>query len=504
LGVALLGLPAFSGTSCPDFWWHLLLTRDMVSQRSLHLQDTLSFAPEGASYLLTQWLGEVLVIGLPHHLLGPLGTSLVAGACGLLVVALSWRTAHLYLRAPGPAFALALGLCVPFLSLYARPQVLSFVLMAALVLLLERARSRDWPLRHAAGVALVMALWVNIHGSYVVGIMLLGLHLVCPAVGRWFSGDSHVSARHIALRVAPFLLIGLAATLLNPWGWDSWVRVVEISQYQSTTSGVIAEWRPTNFGSALGSTYLLAVVCVLLLMAISRERPSVEEVTWTACVVVFGLLASRQAFFSLLMLVPVAARAARSAPGMEQIEVVFRARVPVSWGALALAAAAGLHVCLHTSQAEAVQRYEKKVFPVEAAAFMRDTGLRGKVYNDVTAGGWIAYHLGLPVFVDGRLDLHGDKKFFEWFFARNGVPGWAEAVRASGADIVLIQTQAALAQLVVQSGEFALVHSDAAYSVAVKREPRHAAYISRYEQASFVQPAIFGSSGRLALPPLGY
>jgi len=45
LAVAILGLPAASGQACPDFYWHLLLSEDILAHRSLRFADTLSFSP---------------------------------------------------------------------------------------------------------------------------------------------------------------------------------------------------------------------------------------------------------------------------------------------------------------------------------------------------------------------------------------------------------------------------------------------------------------------------
>ncbi len=499
-----VGLPAASGQSCPDFWWHLLLADEIVARRALHFPDTLSFAPEGAPYLLTQWLGELVVVWLPFKMFGLIGTALLASVLGLAVIVVLWRTARLHLEA-GPAWVVALALGAPFLSLYARPQVLSFVLCAVLQLLLERARAQGWRSRSAWPVAAVMALWANVHGSYPVGLLLLGLHLVCPLLARALTSPAtHPSSAVFApWRVGGFLLLGLVATLLNPWGVESWLRVVEISRYQTTTSGVISEWMPTSFGSALGSTFLLCVLGTLLLMAASRARPSLEDLLTTFLVVIFGLLAARQSYYALIALVPIAARAASGAAFLAPVSRLTSRRVHPLVVGLVLAGAAALHLVQHKSQTVALERYARQVFPVQAAAFIQHSGLRGKVFNETTAGGWLAYHLRMPVYIDGRLDLHGDRKFFEWFFARNGVPGWEDVVSRSGADLAVLQTQSPLVQLLMTSGDWTLVHSDAAYSVLVL-DSVHVAFAQTHRQTAIARPAIFDAGGKLALPPLGY
>ena len=503
LAVAILGLPAASGQACPDFYWHLLLSENIVERRALRFSDSLTFAPEGSPYLLTQWLGELVTVGLPYRIAGLTGTAIVASALGLAVLALAFRTACLYVPS-GPALVLALALGAPFVSVYARPQVLSFVLCALLVLVLERARSQGWHARWLWSVAALMALWPNVHGSYAVGLLLLALHLACPLIARALTPASQsLASPTAAWRAAGFLAVGLLATLLNPWGYESWVRVVEIAQYQTTKSGVISEWLPTSFGTDLGSTFLLCVLGTLLLMAASRVRPSCEDLLFTFLVVVFGLLAARQSYYALIALVPIAARAAAGAPMLEAVSRLTSMRVQAPWACLALACAATFHFAQQHVQTAALERYTRKVFPVEAAAFVERTGLKGKVFNETTAGGWMAHHMRVPVYIDGRLDLHGDRKFFEWFFARNGVPGWEAVVEQSGADLVVLQTQAPLLQLLVNSGAWALVHSDQAYSVAVLRSA-HRAFASEHEKTALARPSIFDSSGRLALPPLGY
>jgi hypothetical protein len=52
-------------------------------------------------------------------------------------------------------------------------------------------------------------------------------------------------------------------------------------------------------------------------------------------------------------------------------------------------------------------REDSHVMPAQALAAARGSGLNGPVFNDYDFGGYLIFS-GVPVFVDGRVDLYGD------------------------------------------------------------------------------------------------
>jgi hypothetical protein len=499
LALCFLGSPLLDGRGDPDLWWHLLYFERMLADRAIPAVDWLSWSREGAPYLVTQWLGQALVGGF-HALAGPAGLSALTWAVALSVILLAWGASLPGCDPSHRPLALALSAAVlaPMWDLYARPQILGFLAMAAVVMLVSRAMHRGrWTPAGAVMLAVTMALWVNAHGSYVVGLAYIGLAAASIVAQDWLFSRTRP---HVSWLVAP--VAAALATLLNPYGVGAWRYVLEIGSLQSTRLGVIAEWVPTSMGSALGSAFLMAMLATGA--AMMQARPRVSQVVLYLGMSIFGLIASRHAYFSLIALVPLLANALRQGPVAALLNPILGRRVPVLVAGVALAASLALGTWLNERREMGLAAWTQRIFPTAALDFMRAHKVRGRVLNEITAGGWLAYHWrGVPVAIDGRLDLYGDQWFFTWLFARNGGPGWRDFVDSTQATVFVLQTTCALAQLLAKDPEFAVVYSDRAYSVILRKAPQHEALIATKARA--LEPvAIFGPKGEVALPPMGF
>jgi len=500
LAAAHLGSPLLDGRGDPDLWWHLLYGARILADGAIPAVDWLSWSREGAPYVVTQWLGQT-VLAAVHAATGPAGLSLLTWLAALAIVLLAWASTWPGSSPGDRALALAASIAVlaPVWDLYARPQVLGFVCMALLVLLASQALHKGrWS---AAGLALVgvtMALWVNAHGSYVVGLAYLGLVVAGFLTERWLLGKERP---HASWLLAP--AIATAATLLNPYGVGAWAYPLEIGALQSTRLGVISEWVPTSMGSAVGAAFLAAVLATAT--AMMQARPQATHLVIFLGMSIFGLMASRHTYFSLVAFVPLLAGALRQGPVCALLGPALSRRVP-GWlsGALLVASLAGA-AWLNERRQAGLESWTRKIFPVAALDFAREHGVSGRVMNEISAGGWLAYHWPQEkVAIDGRLDLYGDGWFFAWLFARNGGPGWREFIDASGASVFVLQTPSALAQLLAaDQAAFAVLYSDRYYSVLVRRSAQHAELISRH-QTRLYPVAIFGPKGEVALQPMGF
>lgn len=496
-----LGSPAMDGTADPDFYWHLEYARKTIAAGAVPTVDFLSWTKGGEPYVLTQWLGQ-LIVGSAFAAAGSLGTALLTLACVLGVVVLAWRAASLHTSHQVGALAVALLCTSPFWSTYARPQLLGFLAMAALVLVLERSRTSGSRTTLALATITIMVFWVNAHGSYIAGLAYMGLFALSSVVEEVGAG---VPRRALARSIrfwALTLLASSAATIINPFGWHAWRAVVEIAGLQSTTSGIIIEWVPTSFGTAIGSTFIFVSLATFFCMLLGRRRTSVGDATLMAGVFIFGMLASRQAFYACIALVPILMRFVDQTALFDLVRQQLRAQVGLFVALLALVACTAAGQYWNGYREAALASWKKRVFPVEAAEYLNRTLLQGRLFNEATSGGFLAHATGRKVYIDGRLDLFRDPEFFGWFFLRQGNPEWSRQVRETGADVFVLQQQSPLTQLLLTSPAYGLVHSDRSYVVIVDRH--------RHPDLQVLDPGtrppfkIFDAKGNLRVTPLGY
>jgi hypothetical protein len=192
-----------------DLWGHLTFGRDIVRTGGVHTSDPYSFTSDIA-WINHEWLAEVCMWlawaagGTTGLVTLKLLLAMTAGGSLLYV----WRP----LALPGRwkdalLFAVTLGVWPQLATL--RPQVFSIALFAALLALLIRVhQGRLVPL---LTLPVLVAVWVNTHGGWLVGAGVLALFTACAMV------DARFSARRRTLLLAAGMA-SAAATLVNPYG----------------------------------------------------------------------------------------------------------------------------------------------------------------------------------------------------------------------------------------------------------------------------------------------
>jgi hypothetical protein len=203
-----------------DYWWHLRTGALITETASVPEADPYTFTVADARWIDIHWLFQLGLHAI--HSLG--GHAAVAGAKLVLVFALVGLLASIGGLRSRPAVgvvAIALVLLVTADRFAPRPELPSFVLLAAVLAVLDRQREpagigRSPPARRAAGIAAILAiqlLWVNLHGLFALGIAVCAIYLVGELVGG-LAGQRPSAPRVRWLAAATAL--SAAASLANP------------------------------------------------------------------------------------------------------------------------------------------------------------------------------------------------------------------------------------------------------------------------------------------------
>ena len=264
----------------------------MLFTHHLLRHDTFTFTAAGRAWTDQQW-GAQIAFALIWRAGGWAALALLRAALVGAIYAfvyLACRRAGASQRAGALLTLGSFGVSVGGLAL--RPQLLGMALFALSVYLVGRRRSGRWVWAMPA----VVALWANVHGSFFLGPVLLGLALAADAASRspaW-------------RRTGGVLLASTAATLLNPFGPRVWSYAWGISTNPVITR-FITEWQPPSIRDVAGASFFVSGAAVALLFA-RRTRP-VPWPTALALGVFFfiGLQAVRGIFWWALVAPPLVA-----------------------------------------------------------------------------------------------------------------------------------------------------------------------------------------------------
>lgn len=252
-----------------DLGWQLATGRWVVQNHQVPSTDVLSYTATGAPWIY------------------PVGSGLLFYGVFLLggYAALSWlgalacvSTVGLLMRHGSIAAALLAILAIPRIAARTAPRAEMFtvVLFAVFLSLLwehyTRGRPRLWLL------PLLMVAWVNLHLGFVAGLALIAAYLGIEVLELPFPGERREQAWHRLKNSWRWLALTLAATLVNPWGWNIYAALARQNEAMAQHSQWINEWAsvPLSWGLAVaqfgvrdtkGTFFLLlaaSVVCIAL------------------------------------------------------------------------------------------------------------------------------------------------------------------------------------------------------------------------------------------------
>ncbi|MCA9214273.1 MAG: hypothetical protein KDB27_14475 [Planctomycetales bacterium] len=265
-------IPLSPNTVDSDFWGHVQYGDDFF-QYGLAKTATYTFTAEGYRWINHENLCEITFAWLVRNFGAP-AVLVLKAFFGLLVIGLIIRSAAA--RSVSVAItAIAVILVAVNLSFYwgMRPQVFSFTFFAIVIAICERFLSVD-TLKNlstarfaglAAGVTLVFAPWANSHGGFVAGVCVFGLIMLCRLVEAALKNERQLAARFCLLgALAP------AATLLNPYGIDLHLWLIESLRVPRPE---VTEWHaPAMFAAGAVKIWVMLILSAMGFAAAGRRQ----------------------------------------------------------------------------------------------------------------------------------------------------------------------------------------------------------------------------------------
>jgi hypothetical protein len=449
LALALTGVVAGLLPLLPhDFWWHVRVGQLILEQGQVPWTQLFSWSiPDDTPFIYTAWLAEVLFFVI--YRLG--GLDLIHFTRNVLVIATfalvgieahrrsgSWKLAGLAVALAG---MMAMG------NLVVRPQDwawVPFVIFAAIL-----GRYADGQLRPIWLVALplLMLFWTNVHGSFVLGAVLVGGGVVGEALRILLRQADALSWRKLQwLALAGFGTV--LVTVINPYGLalHSWVLKV-MGDAPSARFG--PEWQaPTPSGVVYG-TFYLSILLLLVAFATARRRPSPTDLLLLCGFLWLAFSGRRYVMWFAILAMPILAQAlarpgnspARPQAGAPLFNGILAALIAMPlvlvqpWFIRSLPLGEDYAEQVHAPPAPPLLTVQT---PIAATEYLRASP-GGRLFSDLGYASYLIWALpGQRVFVDTRVELYSLTQW-EDYFAINEDRGAIELLERYGADRVMLK-----------------------------------------------------------------
>src|SRR5579871_843696 len=316
-----------------DLWWHVRVGQLIAQTGAIPQTQQLAWAvPADTAYVYGAWLGELLLYSTYRagsiELLEFMRNLLAAATLGL--VALEARRRIGSWRFVGLAVCFAGVLLLTNVTV--RPQIWAWVPFALFLLILGRYADGSLRPIWLGALPVLMVFWVNVHGSFVLGGVLVACYLGGAVLQRFNEPPGSRNWESL-LPLGTAAVVTALAMLANPRG-------IGIVSYAADVAGspqvrtLISEWQPPSPLDPFDAPFFISILALLVVASYARQRPRPADVlllvgflwlAWSAGrnVAWYGIVAMPMLVESLARLRPVKVpAAAASRPPVALITLV--------------------------------------------------------------------------------------------------------------------------------------------------------------------------------------
>lgn len=403
LGLGLVYLLFFftshTGVADPDIWWHLRNASQLIHTRHFTRTEGWTFTVAGKPWINFEWLAE-LPYYFAYQWLGYSGLYLVmmvvAGAIVAGIYYLAWMrsgdwTAAFLASLPGVLFA----------TVSLAPRTLLFgwlLLVIELAVLWNFSRGRD----STAWLPLLFLLWINAHGSWLIGLVLLAVFVGCGLTeGTWGLVYATRWSRSQARKLLTVLGASFAVLFINPYGGRLVAYPFDVMFQQKQTLRLVAEWASLDFHTVRGKTVLATFLLLGVLQLIRRRRWALQDLAFALIAVYGAVTYVRFVFLAGILLPPLLA--------MSLVENRVKTARPVkdqrAGAAVALVALVAAIGWLYPSEKQLASGVAQS-FPEKALPYVRSLAGQRHLFNEFLWGGYLEWQAPqVQEFIDSRVDI---------------------------------------------------------------------------------------------------
>lgn len=453
-----------------DLWWHLRTGEYILAHLNVPTSDFYSFTFAGRPWTDHEWLTEV-IFTLTYRLAGLWGPIVLCAVVLVATYALVYRTlVVLHVNRIFAAFLVFVAIVPASITWGPRPQMFSLLFLALFGLVLHQSNPSG------KGRALwilppLMVLWANLHGGWVLGLVLIGCFFAGRILDRW-SGEPETT--WLGVRQCGIVLVVTAlVTAINPDGVRE-VLYPLVWLVPSAWSSSLNEWASTDFHDPRMMVFEAMLLLLLISVWVGRARPRWTHIVLAVLFTYLALTEERNVAVWSVVVTPVLGLAIQEAAIKLGLSGRKQPRPsPRGTRLMANVVLIGVIVVLYAGIAaryltsSALRQAEVTTFPAHAVAYMQTHHLPPRVFNSYAWGGYVIWKLypRYRDFIDGRANTLFDTRILsDYFGIYDASPDYERLLERYRIQDVLVSPGSPIDVLLTRDARWLEVYHDA-YSV---------------------------------------
>jgi hypothetical protein len=431
-----------------DFWWHLKIGEYIYINHSIPSTNMYAWTlPADQPFFYAAWLAELLFY--IFYRLG--GLALIIAIRTVLIGVTMWFVAAEAHRRSGSwrisALVIALLSLMIMNNLIVRTQIWAWLPFIITYLVLTRYTEGKLNSKWLFLCPVSMIIWVNVHGSFILGLILPGAFFLSEALRRLFKQMNAINWHQIGWIGFTGILSALAL-LINP-------RFTSIISYtinlltNPPSQQLIGEWQsPTPQGLA-NIFFYISILIFIVALAYSKYRLTITEIILFAGFLWLAWSGQRYVLWYGVISMPILARLIKDlpiktpafVPQKNWLNLVLTILVFIP----ALAAQPWFveHLPLPDTYWQQVLRGTSAGpligidTPVAAADYLKSHP-GGHLFNEMGYGSYLIWAVSKQgVFIDPRVELFSYDQWMDYIHVNNAT-NYNEILTKYGVDRILL------------------------------------------------------------------
>jgi hypothetical protein len=503
--IVLLGLLAFTNLSVrllgdAGIGWHIRTGQLILATHAIPHSDPFSSTMAGQPWFAWEWLCDMLV-GWLDKVAGLNGVVFLTAS--IIALTFSWTFRLLLRRGASLLVALTLVLLAAsaaMIHFFARPHVVSWLFAVFWFWILDSSETNRCPSSSGHDqhllwlLPLLMLFWVNVHGGFLLGFLLLGLYWL-GAAWQWFSLKENrfedvlqkIRTGKQARNLAFVGVVSALAMLGNPYGWKLHVHIYHYLSNRFLMDH-IDEFQSPNFHGVAQKCFAVLLLLTFVALA-AKKRETCQLRASEGLVVLFaaysGLYASRNIPVSSLLLILVigpwlsnatqetadrfakrrtASRSLISPHFLQRMQAIESSLHGHVWSIAAIVLTCW--ITFHSGQLGAASvmdaHFDAKRFPIEAVNYLEAHQRQGPVFAPDYWGGYLIYRLypRMKVAIDDRHDFYGEAFLRSYLKMVHVEPGWEDFLHQHEVGSIIVPKDSALANILAETPRWQPIYGD--------------------------------------------
>ena len=464
--MAVIGLGSRLLNMDGDLGRHLTIGNYILDNLAIPTRDIFSHTMEGFQLTPHEWLAQ-LSFALAYRLAGLNGvvifSALLIATTFTLVYKQSMKQSNMLLLSLGMTI---LGVAAASLHWLARPHL--FTLLFTVLWIGEMEYMRRTGRIRLWSLPLLMLIWVNFHGAFIVGFVIWGAYLIDSLISSSNKRMVMESGSRLPVwlqKISPARLlffvgaIAFFITFANPAGWHIWETTFGFLSSRYLISHTV-EYLPPDFQTISTWPFLVMILASILLGSLSSRRIPIAFAILLSIWTAMGLLSARNIPIYAVIAAPIMTRLGSSIlRDNEKLHRVVNLDSRLRKVDIKLNGFLWPMMCIFLVVIILIgggsldfnrtgNEFSLNVFPVEAVNWLVKQPNVGPVFNYFPWGGYLLYRIwpDQQVFIDGQTDFYGESltRQYEQVITLND--GWEGVLAQYQIDWVIMPQDSRLAR----------------------------------------------------------